>query len=104
MNASSAGSGSETSKRNATLLRTMKAMVKNGNVRDGITSRSGIMRAIVHILTALMKCRECGTEIAEKALICFRCGASVEEAVTKPYAARKSGGRPLSTLPLHSLS
>ena len=37
-----------------------------------------------------MKCRECGTEIADKALICFRCGASVQEAVHKPYvAARK---------------
>lgn len=32
-----------------------------------------------------MKCRECGTEIAEKALICFRCGASVTEPVHKPY-------------------
>ena len=36
-----------------------------------------------------MKCRECGTDIAEKALICFRCGAAVEEAVTKPYVAKK---------------
>jgi zinc-ribbon domain len=36
-----------------------------------------------------MKCRECGTEIAEKALICFRCGASVEEPLTKPYVAKK---------------
>ena len=34
-----------------------------------------------------MKCRECGTEIADKALICFRCGASVTEAVHKPYIA-----------------
>ena len=41
-----------------------------------------------------MKCRECGTEIAAKALICFRCGASVEEAVTKPYIAKKTK-RPL---------
>ena len=41
-----------------------------------------------------MKCRECGTEIAEKALICFRCGASVEEAVTKPYVSKKTR-RPL---------
>jgi hypothetical protein len=41
-----------------------------------------------------MKCRECGTEIAEKALICFRCGASVEEPVTKPYVATKKK-RPL---------
>jgi hypothetical protein len=36
-----------------------------------------------------MKCRECGTEIADKALICFRCGASVTEAVHKPYVATK---------------
>ena len=41
-----------------------------------------------------MKCRECGTEIADKALICFRCGASVEEAVTKPYTPKKTR-RPL---------
>ena len=41
-----------------------------------------------------MKCRECGTEIAEKALICFRCGASVEEPLTKPYVAKKTK-RPL---------
>lgn len=41
-----------------------------------------------------MKCRECGTEIAGKALICFRCGASVEEPVTKPYVATKTK-RPL---------
>ena len=41
-----------------------------------------------------MKCRECGTEIAEKALICFRCGASVQEAVHKPYIATKKK-RPL---------
>jgi hypothetical protein len=34
-----------------------------------------------------MKCRECGTEIADKALICFRCGASVQEAIHKPYVA-----------------
>jgi predicted nucleic acid-binding Zn ribbon protein len=41
-----------------------------------------------------MKCRECGTEIADKALICFRCGASVEEALNKPYVA-KTRTRPL---------
>jgi hypothetical protein len=41
-----------------------------------------------------MKCRECGTEIADKALICFRCGASVQEAVHKPYIAPKKK-RPL---------
>ena len=41
-----------------------------------------------------MKCRECGTEIADKALICFRCGVSVQEAVHKPYVASKKK-RPL---------
>ena len=41
-----------------------------------------------------MKCRECGTDIADKALICFRCGASVEEPVTKPYVATRTK-RPL---------
>ena len=41
-----------------------------------------------------MKCRACGTEIADKALICFRCGASVDEPVHKPYVAPKQK-RPL---------
>jgi len=40
-----------------------------------------------------MICRTCGTEIADKALICFRCGTAVTEAVTKPYVAKKK--RPL---------
>ena len=42
-----------------------------------------------------MKCRECGTEIADKALICFRCGASVQEAVHKPYVVAPRKKRPL---------
>jgi hypothetical protein len=41
-----------------------------------------------------MTCRECGTEIADKALICFRCGASVQAAVHKPYIAPRNK-RPL---------
>jgi len=36
-----------------------------------------------------MICKTCGTEIADKALICFRCGAAVTEAVTKPYVPKK---------------
>jgi predicted amidophosphoribosyltransferase len=36
-----------------------------------------------------MICRQCGTEIAEKALICFRCGAAVTEPSVKPYVAKK---------------
>jgi uncharacterized membrane protein YvbJ len=37
-----------------------------------------------------MKCRACGTEIAEKALMCFRCGTSVEEAVRKPAPPKRT--------------
>ena len=31
-----------------------------------------------------MICRNCGTEIADKALICFRCGTATTEAKVKP--------------------
>jgi hypothetical protein len=35
-----------------------------------------------------MKCRSCGTEIADKALICYRCG----DATTEPRVKPPSGG------------
>ena len=35
-----------------------------------------------------MKCRSCGTEIADKAIVCFRCGASTTDPVRRPAAAR----------------
>ena len=31
-----------------------------------------------------MQCRNCGTEIADKALICYRCGAATTEAKYQP--------------------
>jgi hypothetical protein len=31
-----------------------------------------------------MQCRQCGTEIADKALICYRCGTATTEAKYKP--------------------
>ena len=34
-----------------------------------------------------MRCRNCGTEIADKALICYRCGTATTEAKYKPYVA-----------------
>jgi hypothetical protein len=34
-----------------------------------------------------MQCRHCGTEIAEKALICYKCGAATTEAKYQPAAA-----------------
>ncbi len=44
----------------------------------------------------LMTCRTCGTEIADKALICYRCGTATTEAKYQPYVAPK--GRAGSTL------
>jgi hypothetical protein len=38
-----------------------------------------------------MQCRNCGTEIAEKALICYRCGTATTEAKFKaPPPKRRS--------------
>ena len=35
-----------------------------------------------------MTCRHCGSEIADKALICYRCGTATTEAKFKPAAIR----------------
>ena len=37
-----------------------------------------------------MQCRSCGTEIADKAIVCFRCGAPTTDAVRKPAAIGRS--------------
>jgi hypothetical protein len=34
-------------------------------------------------------CRKCGIEIADKALICYRCGTAVTEAKFKPAAPKR---------------
>ena len=34
-----------------------------------------------------MNCRQCGTEIAEKALICYKCGAATTDPVHQPPMA-----------------
>jgi hypothetical protein len=39
-----------------------------------------------------MKCRNCGTEIAEKALICYRCGTATAERRITPSAERPGRG------------
>ena len=36
-----------------------------------------------------MICRQCGTEIADKALICYRCGTATAEPRVKPPASRR---------------
>lgn len=35
-----------------------------------------------------MVCRQCGTEIADKAIVCFRCGTGTTDPVRKPAAIR----------------
>ena len=39
-----------------------------------------------------MQCRQCGTEIADKAIVCFRCGAATTDPVRKaaPVRPRRS--------------
>ena len=41
-----------------------------------------------------MQCRSCGAEIADKALICYRCGTATTEAKYQPapLPRRSSGG------------
>jgi hypothetical protein len=45
-------------------------------------------------------CRNCGTEIADKALICYRCGTATSEPKHRPPAARPSTGLSRITLGL----
>jgi hypothetical protein len=36
-----------------------------------------------------MKCRQCGTEIADKAIVCYKCGTATTEAKFKAPAPRR---------------
>jgi hypothetical protein len=50
-----------------------------------------------------MQCRNCGTEIADKAIVCYRCGVGTTDPVRKPAPVpAKGGGLPLiaGVLPL----
>ena len=40
-----------------------------------------------------MRCRNCGTEIADKALVCYRCGSPTTEAKYRPYQAPRRRSR-----------
>jgi hypothetical protein len=43
-----------------------------------------------------MQCRNCGTEIADKAIVCYRCGVGTTDPVRKPVAITPVGrGRSL---------
>lgn len=37
-----------------------------------------------------MQCRKCGAEIADKALICYRCGTATTDPIYKPAVPRRS--------------
>ena len=37
-----------------------------------------------------MQCRNCGVEIADKALICYRCGTATTEAKYKPTEPKRA--------------
>lgn len=41
-----------------------------------------------------MKCKNCGAEIADKALICYRCGTATTEARYQPAPLRPRRSRP----------
>jgi hypothetical protein len=49
-------------------------------------------------LDDLVICRKCGTEIAAKALICYRCGTATTEPVFKPAAPRRSSAPLIASL------
>ena len=36
-----------------------------------------------------MQCRKCGAEIADKALICYRCGTATADAKYQPVSIRR---------------
>ena len=39
-----------------------------------------------------MICRNCGTEIADKAIVCYRCGTATTDPVRKPAEIRRRRG------------
>ena len=47
-----------------------------------------------------MICRSCGTEIADKAIVCYRCGAGTTDPVRQPAVIKRRRGR---LLPLVAL-
>ncbi len=47
-----------------------------------------------------MICRNCGTEIADKAIVCYRCGTGTSDPVRRPAAVRSRRGRALPLVAL----
>jgi hypothetical protein len=42
-----------------------------------------------------MICKQCGTEIADKAIVCFRCGTATTDPVRKPLGDQSLTGTPV---------
>jgi hypothetical protein len=40
-----------------------------------------------------MKCKACGFEIADKAIVCYRCGTPTADPVARPPASRRRSRR-----------
>ena len=47
-----------------------------------------------------MQCRQCGTEIADKAIICYRCGAATTDPVRRPVPLKRRSSPLLSFVAL----
>ena len=43
-----------------------------------------------------MLCKHCGTEIADKAIVCYRCGAGTTDPVRQPVPLKRRGSPLLS--------
>jgi hypothetical protein len=41
-----------------------------------------------------MQCRNCGTEIADKAIVCYRCGTATTDPVRKPVPIGRARSAP----------
>lgn len=50
-----------------------------------------------------MQCRQCGTEIADKAIVCYRCGAATTDAVRRPAPIRRKRSPLLSFVAMAAL-
>jgi hypothetical protein len=51
-----------------------------------------------------MICKQCGTEIADKALICYRCGTATSEPRARPAAPRRQRSAVPALLALMALA
>ena len=50
-----------------------------------------------------MNCRQCGTEIADKALICYKCGAATTDPIYQPPSTARGRSRASFIVPFNAL-